>query len=83
MNGSPEYQTLEDALIVKVITLIEKKPRIIKLTQGKTTLVDEEDFAYLNQWKWCARKQKSGHYYAVRTANENGHRETIMMHRLY
>lgn len=38
----------------------------IMLTQGEVTLVDDEDFKWLNQWKWCA--QKSLHTsYACRT----------------
>jgi len=36
----------------------------IKLTQGKVTMVNDEDFEYLNQWKWCATK-KSNSYYAT------------------
>lgn len=46
----------------------------IKLTQNKFVLVDDEDFEYLNQWKW----QFGGRRYAVRTIN---HSQKIYMHR--
>lgn len=38
----------------------------IKLTQNQVTLVDDIDFEYLNQWKWCAVKRKNGGFYATR-----------------
>jgi hypothetical protein len=37
----------------------------IQLTQGKVALVDDADFEWLNQWKWCAIKQGKL-YYAIR-----------------
>lgn len=37
----------------------------IPLTQGKFAIVDDEDYAYLMQWKWYAHKSK-GTYYAQR-----------------
>lgn len=51
----------------------------IPLTQGKVALVDDEDFDFLNQWKWYAHKQKSGRFYAERAGKDC---TNIFMHRV-
>lgn len=38
----------------------------IQLTQGCTAHVDVEDYEYLNQWKWYARVDHGGRWYAIR-----------------
>lgn len=48
----------------------------IKLTQNKVAMVDDDDFEYLNQFKWTY--YKSGHGYAGRRGKNN---ESILMHR--
>jgi HNH endonuclease/AP2 domain-containing protein len=48
----------------------------IPLTKGQFAIVDDEDFAFLSQWKW----QYSGRY-AVRTGPRPS-RKNIWMHRL-
>jgi hypothetical protein len=53
----------------------------IQLTQGKVALVDDEDFDYLNQWKWFAHKQKKT-YYAGRNIFISNKFKTIHMHRV-
>jgi hypothetical protein len=56
---------------------------IIQLTQGKQTLVDDEDYPFLSQWKW----QYGANGYAVRdeylgkVSNRYINR-TILMHRV-
>ncbi len=50
--------------------------RTISLTQEKVAIVDNDDFEWLSQWKWCALKSPNT-YYAVR-----GRNPIIQMHRL-
>lgn len=50
----------------------------IPLSKGYSAIVDDEDFDYLNQWKWTWRKG-----YATRTVTiAPGVRELIIMHRI-
>jgi len=54
----------------------------IPLTQGKYTIVDDEDYESLSQHKWYAKKQ-SGTYYAVRNVTVSTKKQkTIRMHRV-
>ena len=48
----------------------------IPLTQSKFAIVDDEDFEYLNQWKWYVHKN-GNNFYAVR-----GFPKRIQMHRV-
>jgi len=51
----------------------------IKLTQGRYALVDDEDFNWLNQWKWCFDRSNG---YAHRNQWVNGKNRKIYMHRI-
>lgn len=59
--------------------------KIIKLTKGFNVIVDDEDFEYLNQFKWHANI-KSNHVYATRGQRyglrKNNKSKTIYMHRV-
>lgn len=56
--------------------------RRIELTQGQVALVDDEDFDYLNQWKWTAIFDSNKKWYALRADYSTGKRKTVKMHRL-
>lgn len=49
----------------------------IPLSQGKITLVDDEDYEYLNQWKWTYTEG-----YAFRMARIGSKRKHTKMHRV-
>jgi hypothetical protein len=59
-----------------------KMAKEIQLTQGKVAIVDDEDYEYLNQWKWYANKLM-GKFYAVRNNRINKkHVGSLIMHRI-
>lgn len=53
----------------------------IKLTRGKVALVDDEDFDFLNQFNWFARKSGNT-YYACRGIWNGENMTPIRMHRV-
>jgi hypothetical protein len=53
----------------------------IPLTQGKVALVDDEDFDFINQWKWSACKSGKT-YYATRKKRIAGKDKGFSMHRV-
>lgn len=52
----------------------------IPLTQGKVALVDDTDFDWLNQWKWCAWTPNGKYFYAKRGQIINGKDVQTFMH---
>lgn len=58
--------------------------REIQLTQGQVTIVDDWNYEWLNQWKWCAQWYNgSRSFYAVRSVRVKGKPSLrINVHRL-
>jgi hypothetical protein len=54
----------------------------IKLTQGKVALVDDEDYEWLNQWKWVAWKHRNTYYAVTHGGKANGKYFNLSMHRI-
>lgn len=58
--------------------------KYIELTQNKKAIVDDDDFEYLNQWKWHIKNNgRKKVYYAVRGVWDNSRKNNrfIRMHR--
>ncbi len=54
----------------------------IHLTQGKIALVDDDNYDFLMQWKWFARKHRNTYYATRYNGRLNGkQRPNIQMHR--
>ena len=53
----------------------------IQLTQGYVALVDDENYEWINGFKWCMRKDRNN-VYAKRAIRVNGRHKTIQMHYL-
>ena len=52
----------------------------IQLTQGKVAIIDDEDFEYLNQFKWHTVENCNNFY--AKTSMKNNRGKKISMHRL-
>src|ERR1035441_10438605 len=56
--------------------------REIKLTQGKVTLVDDEDYDLLCLFNWYAQRDNKTFYAVRRLPRVNGKQKTEYMHRI-
>jgi hypothetical protein len=64
-----------------MVLLVNFPMKSIPLTQGQTAIVDDADYDWLNQWKWCARRGNKT-FYARRAVVVAGKYQEILMHRL-
>jgi hypothetical protein len=57
--------------------------KTIPLTRGYVCVVDDEDYEWLNQWKWCADGYRRGFTcYATRKQWDSGKLIYVAMHRI-
>ena len=56
--------------------------KYIELTQGYRAIVDDEDFEYLNQWKWCYSNGWAMRGVYIGTGRKDNRSYKIYMHNL-
>ena len=59
--------------------------KTIPLTKGKEAIVDDEDFEWLSQWKWCTKVSWRGNteiFYAVRGKGPRKAMKIFKIHRV-
>lgn len=54
----------------------------IKLSRGLSAQVDDDDFDYLNQFKWYAQNCGNGRFYAARHLKKDEGLKVVLMHRV-
>ena len=54
----------------------------IQLTKDQFTIVDDEDYEHLIQWKWHSSSNSNGRFYAVRTGKMKEARKQFRIHRV-
>ena len=54
----------------------------IKLTQNQIALVDDNDYDWLNQWKWCAFNDKGNFRVVRKSSQKDGKTHSIYMYRM-
>lgn len=55
--------------------------KLIPLSRGLVAVVSDEDYEFINQWKWCATCD-GGRICAVRSEWVNGKNKNVLMHRV-
>ncbi len=56
--------------------------KTIQLTRGQVALVDDEDYEWLNQWKWYAMKHPYGYYAGRNITSGINQQKKLKMHRV-
>lgn len=56
--------------------------KLLPLSRGLFAQVDDEDFEWLNQWKWSVYDTRGKTLYAKRLVYKNGKQKTLKLHRV-